>query len=297
MKQPVVIKPDDLEKESIFVSFPGFSNIPVLFATGARCAINRIIPPEMECYKKGFDIVMKSLHYGNSFLTNYTCQTEIDLTSSFRDSFANARAKYKILFKDKWVCFSPETFVQIKDGMIYSFPMKGTINGEIPNAEQVILNDEKEIGEHYTIVDLIRNDLGMVASDVSVERFRYTEKVETYKGVLWQVSSEIRGRLPEKFHHNLGDILFALLPAGSVSGAPKAKTLDVIREAENYQRGYYCGVVFYFDGENVDSCVLIRFIERIGDKIYYKSGGGITVYSNLQKEYQEVLDKIYVPIY
>jgi para-aminobenzoate synthetase component 1 len=89
--------------------------------------------------------------------------------------------------------------------------------------------------------------------------------------------------------------LFALLPAGSISGAPKVKTLEIIKNAENYERGYYTGTAFYFDGDNLDSCVLIRFIEQTEKGWVYKSGGGITIYSDARKEYQEILDKIYVP--
>lgn len=297
MNQPLLIETRDLSSASIFISFPTFNNISNLNAGTVQSEIKSVAAPDFENYKRGFDLVMKNLRYGNSFLTNYTCQTEIETAQSFREIFTAAHSKYKICFKDRWLCFSPEPFIRITNGTIFSFPMKGTINADIPGARQIILNDEKEIAEHYTIVDLIRNDLSLVAAAVQVEAFRYIEEVKTQKGALLQVSSRITGRLPRNFHNTLGEVLFALLPAGSVSGAPKAKTIEIIKEAENYKRGYYSGVAFYFDGENIDSCVLIRFIERIDHKIYYKSGGGITVYSNLKKEYQEVLDKIYVPVY
>ncbi len=88
-----------------------------------------------------------------------------------------------------------------------------------------------------------------------------------------------------------------LLPAGSVTGAPKKKTLEIIEETENYDRGYYTGIFGIFDGKNLDSCVLIRFIEnQITDKLIYKSGGGITFLSDAEKEYDEMLKKVYVPI-
>jgi len=95
----------------------------------------------------------------------------------------------------------------------------------------------------------------------------------------------------------LGDILFSLLPAGSISGAPKAKTLEIINQAEGYNRGFYTGICGWFDGENFDSAVMIRFIEQNGENLIFKSGGGITAQSELTKEYEELIQKVYVPIY
>jgi len=88
-----------------------------------------------------------------------------------------------------------------------------------------------------------------------------------------------------------------LLPAGSVSGAPKKKTVEIIRNAEGQDRGYYTGIFGFFDGNNLDSGVMIRYIEKIGDQLVYRSGGGITTHSNWKSEYQELIDKVYVPIY
>ncbi len=110
------------------------------------------------------------------------------------------------------------------------------------------------------------------------------------------MSSEITGKLSADYHKHLGDILVTLLPAGSISGAPKVKTLKIIEAAENETRGYYTGVFGYFDGENLDSGVMIRFIEQKGDRLFYRSGGGITIQSDLRSEYQEAIDKVYVPI-
>ena len=96
---------------------------------------------------------------------------------------------------------------------------------------------------------------------------------------------------------NLGNILFSLLPAGSVTGAPKPKTVDIINETEIYSRGFYTGIFGYFDGRNLDSSVIIRYIEKQNDAMYFKSGGGITFLSDWEKEYHEMLNKVYVPIY
>jgi para-aminobenzoate synthetase component 1 len=87
-----------------------------------------------------------------------------------------------------------------------------------------------------------------------------------------------------------------MIPAGSISGAPKPKTLEIISKVENYNRGYYTGVFGYFDGKNLDSCVIIRYIENDNGQLVYKSGGGITFMSNAENEYDEMLKKVYVPI-
>ena len=93
----------------------------------------------------------------------------------------------------------------------------------------------------------------------------------------------------------IGNIIFELLPAGSISGAPKPSTLDIIKRAEGQKRGFYTGVFGYFDGETLDSAVMIRFIEKQKDGFYFRSGGGITINSDMRSEYQEVLEKVYLP--
>ena len=254
-------------------------------------------PISIRDYQSKFDLVKKEISFGDSYLTNLTIKTKIDLNQSLEELFFQVPAKYKVCWKNQFLVFSPETFVQIKDGEIFSFPMKGTIDASIANAEEIILNDRKELAEHVTIVDLIRNDLSTVASEVNVKRFRYVEKIRTNQKDLLQVSSEICGKLPENYQGSIGSILVSLLPAGSVSGAPKNKTLQIICEAEKEKRGYYTGVVGYFDGKNLDSGVMIRFIEQQGSQFYYRSGGGITSQSKMESEYQEAIDKIYVPVY
>lgn len=251
-------------------------------------------PIDLLTYKKMFDYVKDEIEYGNSFLTNLTCRTPVIINLTLEQLFDCTSAKYSFYLKNEFVCFSPETFIQIHDNKIYSHPMKGTIDASIPNAQELILNDEKEKAEHATIVDLIRNDLSRVAKRVEVSRYRYYEEIKTNRGVIGQISSEIMGVLEPDFNKRIGDILFELLPAGSVSGAPKKKTLEIIKNAESQPRGYYTGVAGFFDGNNLDSCVLIRYIDK--DDMYY-SGGGITSQSDLESEYLEMIKKIYVPIH
>ena len=174
--------------------------------------------------------------------------------------------------------------------------MKGTIRTTAPDAENSILNSEKEAEEHLTIVDLIRNDLAMIAYDIKVESYRYLEKVKTSQSDLLQVSSKIIGKILPEYWPNLGDLLEKMLPAGSISGAPKKKTIEIIKAAESYERGYFTGIVGLFDGQKFDSGVMIRFIEQTSTGLIYKSGGGITVNSDWESEYQEMIDKVYVPV-
>jgi len=200
--------------------------------------------------------------------------------------------------KDKFVCFSPEIFVRIDGGEIKSFPMKGTIDATLPNAGQILMQDTKEAAEHATIVDLIRNDLSMVSDHVNVTSYRYIDRLQTNKGPILQTSSEISGTLPPDYKEHIGDILFRLLPAGSITGAPKSKTIQIIAEAEDYERNFYTGVMGYYANGKLDSAVMIRFIEQGNEgQLYFKAGGGITAKSRWESEYNEVKQKIYVPIY
>jgi para-aminobenzoate synthetase component 1 len=252
-------------------------------------------PESYEEYLGKFNFVKQEIALGNTFLLNLTCSTPVDLNVSLREIFHASTARYRIFLNDEFVCFSPEIFVSISNGKIRSFPMKGTIDATTPDAENVILNDPKETAEHYTIVDLIRNDLSMVAKRVRVERFRYFDLIKTNTRNLLQVSSEICGDLDRGYEYALGDIIFSLLPAGSVSGAPKRKTTEIIAGAEGIQRGYYTGIAGLYDGHSLDSCVMIRFIEKRDNGYFYRSGGGITSFSDPHSEYREMIDKIYIP--
>lgn len=255
-------------------------------------------PEKFHSYQKSFSIVMQNLLEGNSFLTNLTCATPVKTNLSLKEIYNLSKAKYKLYVKDSFVVFSPEIFVRIKGNVISSYPMKGTIDATLPQAESLLINDKKEAAEHATIVDLIRNDLSMISDNVEVKRYRYIDRLETSHGPILQTSSEISGILPHNFNSHLGDLFFRLLPAGSITGAPKVKTVAIIKEAENYERGFYSGVMGYYDGDNLDSAVMIRFVEQQpdGTKIY-KSGGGITFQSDALSEYNEMKQKIYVPIY
>lgn len=246
-------------------------------------------------YGKMFDVARQGLLRGDSFLLNLTVATEVEMDYSLEEIFALSHARYRLLVPGKFVCFSPESFVRISDGCISSFPMKGTISADVPDAENVILRDYKESAEHNTIVDLIRNDLNRVSTGVHVRRFRYIDRLHTSNGDILQVSSEVTGSLPDDYHEAVGDIIFDMLPAGSISGAPKESTVDIIRRAESGPRGFYTGVFGYYDGCGVNTAVMIRYIECVDGRMLFRSGGGITVNSSCHDEYNEVLQKVYLP--
>jgi len=114
--------------------------------------------------------------------------------------------------------------------------------------------------------------LSLVAKQVKVEKLRYVESIKTNNKTLLQVSSKISGILPDNYTENIGTIISKLLPAGSICGAPKKETLKIISRVENYKRGYYTGIMGVFDGQNLDSAVLIRYIENNNENLIYKSG-------------------------
>lgn len=247
-------------------------------------------------YKKKFDILQEEIICGNTYLLNLTAETKIKTPFTLDEIYKNSSSKFKLKFKDNFVSFSPERFIQIKNNKIFTYPMKGTIDAKIPNAEAKILGDTKEMAEHTMVVDLLRNDLGIVANKVKVDKFRFIDKINAGDKKLLQVSSKISGHLNENWNEKIGDILTSLLPAGSITGCPKKKTVEILKKVESYDREYYTGIFGIYDGKTLDSSVLIRFIQKDKDnQLYYKSGGGITCDANVNLEYQELLDKIYLP--
>ena len=284
-----------LDKD-IFFNVDGITNR--VFPTHSKPATNLTIQEAVDFkrYQQAFNQVQQNFKNGNSYLLNLTFPTKVSSTFSLQEIFYQSRAKFKLYFKDKFVVFSPERFIKIEQDIISTYPMKGTIDAALPNAEHEILANPKELAEHTMVVDLLRNDLSMIAKQVRVDKFRYLEKIRAGNTELLQVSSQISGTLPADWQANLGDLLFTLLPAGSISGTPKRKTLEIIQHVEGYKRGFFTGIFGYFDGKNyLDSAVMIRFIERQGEQLIYKSGGGLTIDSDIDSEYQELLSKVYLP--
>ncbi len=252
-------------------------------------------PINFEIYKQSFNRVIEEIKKGNTYLLNLTFENRIEINLSLEEIFHNAKAPYKLLIQDYFLCFSPEKFIEIKNDTISTYPMKGTIDASIPSAKEKILKNQKELAEHIMIVDLLRNDLNLIASNTKVEKFRYIDKIEAGDKELLQVSSKISAKLDKNWYKNIGDILSKITPAGSITGTPKKKTLEIIKSVENRNRAFYTGVFGIFDGKNLKSAIMIRSITQKNGNIFYNSGGGITIDSNLIQEYNELIDKIYIP--
>lgn len=309
---PFLFVLDYEQTEGVFILNPLEQN-EVLFAVGSITNIspeNRLehtqeislkkSPQPIEQYAKRFETIQGGMQDGRSVLANLTIATPIEVPLSLKEILLSTNAKYQLyLPAAQFVCFSPERFVKIStDGIISTDPMKGTIPSDTPGAPEVILNDHKETSEHCSVVDLLRRDLSQVAKDVEVSRFRYFTEIQTQYKSIYQVSSEIRGTLSRDWKSQIGTILSRMLPAGSILGAPRESTRRLIASAErDTPRGYYCGIFGYFDGQSLDSSVLIRFIhEDTNGQKYYHSGGGVTINSKMEQEYKEVIEKIYLPL-
>ena len=299
--------------KNIYFSFPNYTNTQIHQYTNKQIYLKKH-PISFERYKKAFDEVIEEIKKGNTYLLNLTFPTQIETNLNLFEIYHTAKAPFKLLFKDKFVCFSPERFVKIENNKIYTYPMKGTINANIPNAKEKILNNIKEMAEHTMVVDLLRNDLGIIGNCVKVNKFRFIDKIKAGNKELLQVSSEIEATLPDNWHKNWLKLILKLLPAGSISGTPKKKTVEIIKRVEGYKRGYYTGIFGITDEKSfLDSAVIIRYIEngnwkKENEKLstwnlkfsspylyIYKSGGGITIDSNVKEEYKELIDKVYIP--
>lgn len=290
-----IVFPLNALPQNILYDIDGKTNAS--FFTCKKPAINVKTWSDKKRYTKAFNRVIEEIKNGNTYLLNLTFPTEIALDGSLEEVFYASDALFKCCFQEQFVCFSPERFIKIEDNAIHTFPMKGTIDARIDNAHEIILNDEKEMAEHVMVVDLLRNDLSMVAKKVRVERFRYSDVIQAGEKSLLQISSHIVGELDERWHERIGAIISTLLPAGSISGTPKSSSVKIIHDVERYTRGFFTGVFGIYDGTMLDSGVMIRFIEKTPLGYVFKSGGGVTLLSECLKEYDELCAKVYLPVH
>ena len=188
---------------------------------------------------------------------------------------------------------SPETLTKLQDGVLHTFPLAGTrprgkTEKEDKELEEELLQDEKELAEHNMLVDLGRNDLGKISKfgSVAVEKLH---SIERYSHVM-HIGSTVRGLIRED--KDALDAIEAVLPAGTLSGAPKIRACQLIGELENNKRGIYGGAIGYIDFTgNMDTCIAIRIAYKKNGKVFVRSGAGIVADSVPEKEYQECLNK------
>lgn len=188
---------------------------------------------------------------------------------------------------------SPETLVKLQDGVLHTFPLAGTrprgkTESEDKALEADLLSDKKELAEHNMLVDLGRNDLGKISKFGTVE-VEKLHSIERYSHVM-HIGSTVRGEIDSKFDGL--DAVSAVLPAGTLSGAPKIRACQLIGELENNKRGIYGGAVGYIDFTgNLDVCIAIRLAYKKNGKVFVRSGAGIVADSIPEKEYQECINK------
>lgn len=188
---------------------------------------------------------------------------------------------------------SPETLVKLEDGVLHTFPLAGTrsrgkTEEEDLRLEKELLADEKELAEHNMLVDLGRNDIGKISRFGSVEVEKY-HCIERYSHVM-HIGSTVRGEIRDDC--DALSAIDSILPAGTLSGAPKLRACQLINDLENNKRGIYGGAIGYIDFTgNLDTCIAIRIAYKKNNKVFIRSGAGIVADSIPEKEYQECLNK------
>ena len=188
---------------------------------------------------------------------------------------------------------SPETLVKLENGVLHTFPLAGTrkrgkTDEEDKALEKELLADKKELAEHNMLVDLGRNDLGKISKfgSVQVEKLH---SIERYSHVM-HIGSTVRGEIDEKY--DALDAIEAVLPAGTLSGAPKIRACQLIGELENNKRGIYGGAIGYIDFTgNMDTCIAIRIAYKKNGKVFVRSGAGIVADSVPENEFEECINK------
>ena len=188
---------------------------------------------------------------------------------------------------------SPETLVKLENGVLHTFPLAGTRprgrnEEEDRRLEEELLADEKELAEHNMLVDLGRNDLGKISKfgSVKVEKLH---SIERYSHVM-HIGSTVRGEIREEY--DALDAIEAVLPAGTLSGAPKIRACQLIAELENNKRGIYGGAIGYIDFTgNMDTCIAIRIAYKKNGRVFVRSGAGIVADSEPEKEFEECINK------
>ncbi|MDB2683174.1 aminodeoxychorismate synthase component I [Alphaproteobacteria bacterium] len=246
-------------------------------------------------HKEKVQKIIDYIHEGDIFQANLSQRFSADLPEIF-----NTWEHYKALrqinpapFASYFNCgdikissASPERFLVLQDDHVETRPIKGTLPRSMP--KEILENNEKDRAENIMIVDLLRNDLSKVCETHSIEVPELC-KLETFANVHHLVST-VTGKLKE--NQTALDLLKACFPGGSITGAPKIRSMEIIEELETHSRGPYCGAMGYItpDG-NMDTNILIRTLIYNGDKVSFNVGGGITAASTPAAEYQETLDK------
>lgn len=249
------------------------------------------------------EMVEKAKKYitdGDIFQVVLSNRIEMDFEGSLLDTYRVLRvtnpSPYMFYFSGEDVEIagaSPETLVKLEGGELHTFPLAGTRprgknESEDAALESELLSDEKECAEHNMLVDLGRNDLGRISKFGTVNVEKYME-VLRFSHVM-HIGSTVRGTIDEKY--DALDAIASVLPAGTLSGAPKFRACQIIDELENNKRGIYGGAIGYIDfAGNMDTCIAIRIAYKKNNKVYVRSGAGIVADSVPENEYRECINK------
>lgn len=253
-----------------------------------------------EEYCKMVEAAKEHIYEGDIFQVVLSNRLEAEFEGSLLDTYRALRmsnpSPYMFYFGSETMEMagaSPETLVKLENGVLHTFPLAGTrkrgkTQEEDTALENELLADEKELAEHNMLVDLGRNDLGKISKFGSVT-------VDSYKSVLkfshvMHIGSTVRGEIAKNF--SAIDAIKAVLPAGTLSGAPKLKACEIINKLENNKRGVYGGAVGYIDFKgNMDTCIAIRLVFKKNNKVFIRSGAGIVADSRPESEYEECINK------
>lgn len=255
---------------------------------------------EKEEYEKKVEIVKEHIREGDIFQLVLSNRIEADYEGSLFDTYRVLRtlnpSPYMFYFSSddiEMAGASPETLVKVTDGVVHTFPLVGTrprgkTDEEDKRLEKELLSDEKELSEHNMLVDLGRNDLGKICRYGSVNVEKYME-IQRYSHVM-HIGSTVSGEIRED--KDALDAIEAVLPAGTLSGAPKIRACQIINKLENNKRGIYGGAIGYLDfSGNLDTCIAIRLAFKKNGKVFIRSGAGIVADSIPENEFKECINK------
>lgn len=255
---------------------------------------------EEDEYKKKVEITKNHIKEGNIFQLVLSNRIEADYEGSLFDTYRTLRtlnpSPYMFYFSSgdiEMAGASPETLVKVTNGEVRTFPLAGTRprgkdDDEDKKLEKELLADEKELSEHNMLVDLGRNDLGKICKYGSVKVEKYME-IQRYSHVM-HISSTVYGKIRDD--KDAVDAIEAVLPAGTLSGAPKIRACKIINKLENNKRGVYGGAIGYLDfSGNMDTCIAIRLAFKKNGKVFIRSGAGIVADSVPENEFKECINK------
>ncbi len=310
LKQKILIignaRTDDLEN-SFYQTQEEILQIATLIRVGEEVSVTpgKITSEFRPLFEKEAycEMVEKAKHYiyeGDIFQVVLSNRLEADFEGSLLNTYRLLRttnpSPYMFYFSSDDIEVagaSPETLVKLENGVLHTFPLAGTRpRGKTPEEDQrlekELLADEKERAEHNMLVDLGRNDIGKISKFGTVEVEKYME-IERYSHVM-HIGSTVRGEIADD--RTALDAVDAILPAGTLSGAPKIRAMEIINELENNKRGIYGGAIGYIDFTgNLDTCIAIRIAFKKNGKVFVRSGAGIVADSVPENEYQECINK------